>query len=81
MDITIITTQLGGTGGALNCIAIINKFIAEGHKVKVFSEQQPAEDMSHTINAEVVSTKDAPAKMNSDVAMAFNLTKDTKRVL
>lgn len=81
MNITIITTQLGGTGGALNCIAIVNKFILEGHKVKIYSEQMPAQDMLGTLKAEVQSVREAPAKLNSDVAIAFNITNDTKRLL
>jgi glycosyltransferase involved in cell wall biosynthesis len=81
MNITIITSQLGGTGGALNCIMISNKLISEGHRVKIFSEQGSAESIRQMIRAEVIATREAPDKIDSDIGIAFNLNKVTKKLL
>ena len=81
MRIAIITTQLGGTGGAINCIAICNRFISAGHEVIVFSEQMPDSDIGGMLKVDVRSIKEVPVKIEADAGIAFNLTEGTKKAL
>ena len=79
MKITILTTQLGGTGGALNCILIANKLVKEGHEVRVFSESMPGPYIGEMLAVKANSIRDLPQNLKSDVVIAFNMTSEIEK--
>jgi len=74
MKITILHTELGGTGGALNCILIANKFVCEGHDVKIFVASMSPESIRELILASLSPLQDFNPQLDADATIAFNMT-------